>query len=306
MKSFLLKTAGLSLIFLTIIVVLLTIFSSYRKGKGFANYTTESNTLWLSSDKNYDLLFMGVSHARNFSRHKNHLRMEEILNASIANIGQGSAICGANEQLFYLDYFYHKQNKASKIVYILSPTLLFSENLPMASNTFRNEIFEFSFFWRYLNFKSENKNARIMSYLQSNLHPYSLITNPHTEEAMLKKMDSLNLEKVQEGQNIAFNGPELNYKQFNSSIAIINETIELAEQNGSELVLVIPPALFGKWKGHEQLLAFAQFMEEKHSNVQVFDGSETVLNPEFYYDSHHLNTAGIVYFSENYLKPLLD
>ena len=306
MKKFILNITSFILLFTSIVFLLLIISSAYIKSKGFNNYTTESNTLWMGNNDSYDLLFMGISHARNFSRNKNHLRIEKILDSKIANVAQGAGMCGVNEQLFYLDYFYYKGNKASKIMYILSPPLLFSETLPIATNTFKYETFDISFLYRYFSFKGENKNARIMSYLQRKLNPKWLMSSPSTLESKDKKLDSLDLNTVKKGQNMAYTGSDLNFTRFNKTSKKIEETVKLAAKNNSDVIFIIPPALFGKWRGHQETYDFAVSLQNKYPNVKLFDGSEKVLTPQLDFDNHHLNTKGIVFFTEKYLKPLIN
>jgi hypothetical protein len=305
MKKFLIKIILIIISLPLISVMLLMITSTFVKGKGFDNYTTDSNTLFLGDNKNYDILFMGISHARNFSRHKNHLRVETILNSSMVNIAQGDGACGVNEQFYYLDYFYYKGNKVSKIVYILSPPMLFSETLPYASNTFKHEAFEIPFLYRYLSFDSENKKERIMTYLQYKLSPLWVFKKPKTLESKSQKLDSLDKNAVVEGQRVAYRGESLNYQQFDKSAKIVEETIKFSIENNIKVVLVLPPALFGKWKGHEETYDFVKSMKNKYDDILIFDGSETVLNPNLYYDNHHLNSDGVTYFTNKYLKPLL-
>ena len=108
------------------------------------NSQTESNTLIIPENNKFDLLFLGISHARNFSRYGNHEKIEKALDKKIINLGQGSGYCGINEQLFYLDYFYNKNNTTKDIIIVLTPSMLTSEKLPIASNTFDNEIFDLS------------------------------------------------------------------------------------------------------------------------------------------------------------------
>jgi hypothetical protein len=305
MNKFIIKTVLISLSFVLIILIGLMISTEIVKKRHFNNYNTESNTLFLESNNQYEVMFMGISHARNFSRHKNHLKMEAILNSKIVNIGQGSGACGVNEQLFYFNYFLKKGNSTSKIIYVLSPPMLFSETLPIASNTFDNEAFEMQFFIDYLRFKSENKSERIISYLQRKLHPYWLFKQPQTLDNLKSKLDSLDIAAVQEGQDFAYSGKELNTVRFVKATKAVEEVIAISEKNNIEVVLLVPPALFGKWKGHDETLGFAKEMKKKHPNVKVLDGSETVLEPRFYYDNHHLNTAGIVYFTKFFLQPVL-
>lgn len=305
MNKFIIKTVLVSISFVLIILIGLMISSELVKKRHFNNYNTESNTLFLESKKQYDIMFMGISHARNFSRHKNHLKVESILNSSIVNIGQGGGACGVNEQLFYLNYFLKKANTTSKIVFVLSPPMLFSETLPIASNTFDNEIFEMQFLLDYLSFRSENKFERVISYLQSKLHPVWLLKQPHTIDGLETALDSLDMNAVSKGQDAAYSGSNLNMTQLVKSTKVVEKLILISKQEDIEVILLIPPALFGKWRGHEETLGFANEMQKKYTNVKVFDGSETVLEPKYYYDNHHLNTAGIVYFTQLFLKPFL-
>ncbi|WP_442264573.1 hypothetical protein ACSIGC_09410 [Tenacibaculum sp. ZS6-P6] len=306
MKKFIINSLAAFLVFTVIMIVIFHLTSYFVKQREFNNYNTESNTLFLKKNREYDILFMGISHARNFSRHKNHLRVENILNSNIVNIGQGGGICGVNEQLFYLNYFYKLGNKTSKIIYILSPPMLYSSTLPVASNTFDNEAFDFYFLSDYLKFNSKNKEERIISYLQSKLSFKWILKKPeYRADSKSFALDSLNLKNVISGQDLAYSGLKLDTIQFQQSVKHVEMTIKLAKEKGDQIILLIPPALFGKWRGHQETSNFAKKMENMYSNVSFFDGSETVLKPKYYYDSHHLNTEGVIYFTRKYLKVLL-
>ncbi|MEM6377908.1 MAG: hypothetical protein AAF705_06830, partial [Bacteroidota bacterium] len=269
----------------------------------FANYNTESNLLNLKAYQNYDLLIMGISHARNFSRHKNHQRIEQILNKRIINLGQGNGVCGVNEQLFYLDYFYHKENKSQKLVYFISPPLFFSGALALSTNTFDHEPFEWDFFRRYRNFPAEQHQERMVSYLQSKYNPRWLLNKPFSLDRMDEQMMGIDSVVVKAGFRQAY-GAALNMERFAQSTKQFKATIELALAHQTEVILVIPPALFGKWDGHQEVAAFAQELA-KSEMVSYYDFSEAVLEPQYYYDHHHLNTDGVVFFTEEYLKPVV-
>ena len=167
MKKFITRIVFFLTVFFTFIIFLAKTTSIIVKNRQFENYETESNLLIYKNSSSYNFMFMGISHARNFSRHKNHLRVENILDKSFINIGQGNGACSVNEQLYYLEYFYKKNNSVNTIVYILSPPILFSETLPQAANTFDREAFEFDFLFNYLTFKTENKYERLWSYIRT-------------------------------------------------------------------------------------------------------------------------------------------
>lgn len=301
MKRFLGLTLLYIFLLIGLLVLILKITSNIVKNRQFKNYETESNLLAMNHNEEYDILFMGISHARNFSRHKNHLRVEDLLDKKIINIGQGGGRCGINEQLFYLDYFYNAGNKASTVVYIISPPLFFSETLSVASNTFDNEPFNLKFFTNYLFFRTENKKERLTSYLQTKLEQPWLSYLPSSKDAQTEKLDSVDFEAIAAGQKMVYQD-SIAWNRFNKSVERVEETIRLAIKNKSKVILAIPPALFGKWKGHSSVEEFAKQMQ-KLEGVEYYDFSESVLIPAYYYDHHHLNTNGVVYFTEHFLQP---
>ncbi len=303
MKRFIIKTGGYLLLLLAILIIWLLAISAFVDRQTFGNHETDSNLLVLQEGQQYDLLFMGISHARNFSRHHNHQRVEQILGQKILNIGQGNGACGVNEQLFNLDYFYHKKNETNTLVYFISPPLFFSESLALASNTFDQEPFRMDFLQRYWNFPSENHWERVVSYLQSKFSPHWLSHRPFSLEIMAEQMDQIDPKVVAEGQQLAY-GTGLNMQRFEKSKVGLKETVALALDQHTKVVFIIPPALFGQWPGHEQVVQFATEMRDLGA-IEFYDFSEVILEPKYYYDHHHLNTAGIVLFTDKYLKPIL-
>jgi hypothetical protein len=285
------------------VFLLAKITSIIVKNRHFKNYETESNLLVINKNKSYDILIAGISHARNFSRHKNQLRVEKILNKSTINIGQGGGICGAEEQYFYLDYFYHKKNKTKKVLYVLSTPILFSQSLPMASNTFNYETFEFDFFYRYLFVKTQNKGQRLFYYVKSKFDKKWFKLKPAKADFKSDSLLKVDTVEVKNGQKKAFMS-EKDSPIFRENCLAVENTIKLAQANNSELIFIIPPAVFGKWIGHEETMAFANEMTKKYG-VKVYDFSETMLDPKYYYDHHHLNSKGVSFFTEKYLKPIL-
>ncbi|MBN2281887.1 MAG: hypothetical protein JXQ65_14990 [Candidatus Marinimicrobia bacterium] len=304
MKKLIIKILFYFLLLFTIIIISIGISSHIVKKRHFKNFETESNLLVMQKNHQYDMLIMGISHARNFTRYHNHEIIEKILDQDILNIGRGKGKCGSREQLFYLDYFYHENNHARQLVYVISPPLFFSDALPVASNTFDKEPFELDFIIRYLHFKSENKFQRIVSYLQTKLRPSWFIHHPSSQKSMDIKLDKIDPVAVEKGQNYAYDSPTLKMENFDFNAATIEETIDLALSQKSEVFLIITPALFGKWRGHEFVDEFGKKMALK-DGVQYYDFSESILEPEYYFDHHHLNTAGVIFFTEHYLKPVL-
>lgn len=302
-KKFVFRILSVCICFVGLLVIVLLETSRYVDSKKFKNSQTESNTLVIKSDRRYDIMFMGISHARNFSRYGNHEIVERILNRKIVNIGQGGGLCSINEQLFYLDYFFSKGNKVNTVALILTPPMLTSEKLPIASNTFDLEVFDLKFFYRYLFFDSENKYQRIIEYCQSKLKSKWISLKPDFTIGKADSLVSIDKTVVEKGILLA-RRQNINIERFNKSCFHVEKIIEVAEHNNSKIVMIIPPALFGKWPEHNKVIDFANMMKEKHG-VKFYDFSESVLEPKYYYDHHHLNTKGIEYFTKNYLNKIL-
>jgi len=301
-KKFVFRFLFIFLCFWGILTVILLITSKYVNDKNFKNSQTESNTLIIKSNRKYDLIFIGISHARTFSRWGNHEIVEKILNKKIINIGQGSGICGINEQLFYLQYFYSKGNKVDTIALVLTPPMLTSEELAIASNTFNLEVFDLNFLYQYLMFDSENKCQRIMEYSQSKLRSKWIDLIP---DHKIGKTDSLiKIDRINVDRILLARQKNIDIERFKKSCYQVEKIIKLAERNNSKVVLMIPSALFGKWPGHNQTSDFAKKMKIKYK-INFYDFSESVFKPEYYSDHHHLNTKGIKYFTNIYLKPVI-
>ncbi|ESU25954.1 hypothetical protein FLJC2902T_29650 [Flavobacterium limnosediminis JC2902] len=302
-KKFVIRTLIVGVIFFGILIVVLLATSQYVERKGFRNSQTESNTLVIESNREYDLMFMGISHARNFSRHGNHEVVESILNKKIINIGQGGGACGINEQLFYLDYFYSKGNKVDTVFFILTPPMLTSEKLPFSSNTFDSELFDLKFFCQYLSFDSENKYERIVQYMQSKLKSKWVNSEPNHTIGKKDSLVEVDMEAVRKGMQLV-HGRNINVERFTKSCIGVEKIIKTAKKHNSFIVMIIPPALFGKWPEHNLVVNFAQKLKKKQG-VDFYDFSESVLIPKYYYDHHHMNTKGVEYFTAVFLKPLL-
>lgn len=304
MKKFLLRLLIFLVLTSSILILILETCSYVVKRKGFKNHETDSNTLVMKEGEHFNWIISGVSHARALSRDKNHLQVESILQRSVINIAQGRRTCGLNEQFFYLKYFISRQNTVDKLVYLLSPHTLFSEVLPIASNTFEKEEFDTYFFLQYLFFPSENKYQRIMNYVQSKPRMSWIKLAPFSHESMALTVTDLDSKRVQAGlKNVYTHG--LNPARYQKSCELLEKEIQFCEDNQIEVNFVIPPSLFGKWPGHELVLAFINQMDKKY-DINFYDFSESIQEPKYFYDYHHLNTEGVIYFSKHCLSQLLD
>lgn len=303
MKRYLINTLAYTLALFSLILAWAVISSHIVYDRNFHNWEVEGNLLVMKSNRHYDLLIMGISHARNFSRHKNHLRMEKMLDQKIINLAIGEGRCGAVDQHFFLKYFYNKGNSTDKILYVLSPTLLNKGFINKASNTFELEPFRVDFFLQYLNYSADNKYQRLFYYVKSKFSCKWLKLKPYSRNSMKKALVAIDSNQIREGLKLLLVDGE-RIDEFHRNCIKVEETINMSIANHSEIIFIIPPALFGKWEGHFETIAFLKEMNEKYGTA-YYDFSESVLEPKYYYDHHHLNSAGIDYFVENYLKNIV-
>ncbi|CAN5362075.1 hypothetical protein BH09BAC1_BH09BAC1_25890 [soil metagenome] len=299
MKRFLLKTVLIVTLFFSLLLSGLVGVSVFVERNHFENQHTEGNLLVIKANHHYDLAFLGISHARMFSRYGNHPKVEAILGKGLLNLGRGGGSCGVNEQLFYLQYAYSQGVKIDTLVYVVSPVLMYAGFLNRATDTFNSEPFNFGFLWQYINFPAENKQVRIWSYMRSKFGPHWVRTVPDTKEAMTDTLTDLDTLVVQQGFKDSYKDG-FNDTIFQYNAKQMEATIALAEQYNTAVVFIFPPALFGQWPAHAETLAYFQRLGKP-----CFDFSEVIKEPRLYYDNHHLNTKGVVLFTDSFLRPVL-
>lgn len=304
MKKFIIKIlVFLAIIFVLLFAIIITT-SQIVKSRNFNNSQTESNLLVLKPNTHYDIIFLGNSHARNFARHNNHQRVEKILNKKILNLGKIGGSCGNNEYLFYLKYCYSKNITADTIIQNIFSQMLFAKFNNVASNTFEDEPLSFKFLIQYINYPyAQNKWQRIFYYLRSKISIQWITMKPFSTDAKTDYLKAIDNEVIQKGFKKTF-ADGFDRSNFNRSCTITEELIKTAQDNGSTIIFITTPTLFGDWPHQQDVVDFMQKMN-KNYNIKYFDFAGCMTNPAYFYDHHHLNTKGVVYFTEKFLKPAL-
>ena len=265
--------------------------SSFVKTKGFKNGNTESNLLVLGEKKNFDFLLLGNSHARNFSRHQQHQHLEKSLGGSVLNLGQGRGICGINDQYFYLKYLLTEGYTFKKVIHVVSPPYLFDDLRNQVTTTFFEEPFCLKFLYEYLKHPAPNKTSRLVHYIKTKWKPSWLKLSPNNSAEKLEALDSIDLEAVQRGFKIAHpNG--LDEQAFIENKKLLEKSIQLAFSKGISTYLVQTPTLFEAWPGQDIFNKYCNSLASD-LNTPYIDLGNAIDEPQFFYDHHHLNTAGI-------------
>ncbi len=302
MGKFLCKSA---LFFLVVGVIMLMIISYYSNRVDryhFYNWETESNLLHLKSNQHYDMLIMGISHARNLSRHRNHLKTERILNKKVVNIGRGLGKAGASIQLLYLRQFYAMNNKADIVLYVMTPPMMFSDR-DKQSTAFNDEPFKPGFLMRLFMSKVPDKWNKTFYYLESKTKKEWLNILPYSEEIMDRQLNKIDTLAINEGLKAAY-PIGLDQHMFEKNAITVTHTVKLCKRKNARIIFVITPTLFGSWPGHQQVIQFLARLN-KEFGVVIYDFSSAFSDPSLFYDHHHLNSKGVEIFLEDCLKPLL-
>ncbi len=305
MKKFILKLFVFFFILGVLLFGIIIISSWWIKRYDFKNWETESNLLVMKPNTHYDLLFMGNSHARNFSRHKNHLRVEEILNKKILNLGRSAGLCGIREYPFYLQYAYSMNISADTVIINIFSQMLYSDYQNKITISFSDEPFDLKFFLTYLKYPyAEKKYQRLINYIFSKLKYNWLLTRPKSIDYKKDSLTKIDTAAIRQGLKIAFaNG--FDTVIFKNNAKVLEELIKIAQSHGSTVIFITTPTLFGNWPRQEDVVKLMKYFRKKYG-VKYYNFAEVMKNPYWFYDHHHLNSKGISIFTEKYLKPALE
>lgn len=294
----------------TIIVLLGAKYLSIRvEVRDFANSKTESNLLVYRANTNYDIGITGISHARNFSRYGNHEKVEKVLGKKLLNLGKGSGTCGVRDQYFYLKYIYEQNISIDTVVHVISPPYLFGRQLDIDASTFMDEPFRFDFMYEYMVSSSENKWEKLFHYVRSKYQKSWIEYKPFSIDGRFDSLQGIDTHSIEEGMKLAFEAEELKGKDeeqiFHGNIEFLRKILELVEKNKGKSIFLITPTLFGDWPNTDRMLEACEVLETEFG-LKTYNFSSVIKQPEMFYDHHHLNTKGVVYFTENFLKPIFE
>jgi len=87
MKKLIIRVIKFNVLLACTVFTLICLTTVFVKRNDFKNWQTESNLLIMPGDETHDLMFLGTSHARQFSRHNNHTKVSELLNTEFINLG---------------------------------------------------------------------------------------------------------------------------------------------------------------------------------------------------------------------------
>jgi len=276
------------------------------ESKEYHNFDVEDNVIITPKNEHFNFVMLGLSHARNFSRHSNHQRVEEILDKKFINYGKGGGKGNIANQHVYLKYFLSRGNTTDHIVYVLSMPMFFAERLDENAFTYQYEKLEPLFFYQVLTGPDINKGEKLYTYVRSKFDKqWSEKYGPWSEKKRETTLEKFDTTQIIDGFKRAYvNG--LEFDTFEKNKELMRKTVELAKKNNIDITFIVTPSTFGEWPGHEHVMYFMGELKEEYG-TQIFDFSRVYLHQnEYFYDHHHLNSDGVVKFTREYLKPMLN
>ncbi len=305
MKYFILKILFFFILFLAIVFGVTYYKSlSVLKGKNFQNHNSEECLVITPKNQHFDYLLLGISHARNFSRHNNHKRFEDLLDISMLNYGKGGGNGNIASQHNYLRYFISKGNTTDKILYVLTMPMFFSNRMDSNAFEYEKEIFNLKFLYIILTGPGINKGQKVYNYLRYKYNKRWKKYGHWSAKSKDKTLSEIDSVYITQGLQLAYpNG--LDTDVFERNKRYIMKTSQLAQKNGIEISFLITPTVFGKWPGHDEVMLFMSEVERLYG-FKTYDFSEVYLGRlDYFYDHHHMNTPGVINFTKEHLLPLV-
>lgn len=291
-------------------LILLLFFGGFFGVTLLANWVTarheykinevESNLYFIDEDEQFDMVITGISHARNFSRQTNHATTESILNKKVLNLGRGGGLCGLHGQQLYLDFFFEKGNTTEEVLFIATPPLLYGTYLDRNEAGYWDEAIRIDFSWFILKNGNSDKRWQLYQSFIRKAKPSWLSFKKYSNEPNTNQLEKIDSIKIEEGMKLAY--PEgMTPEMLDENLFYFKKIVKTCQQNNANLKVIIPPAVFGKWQGHESVLKELEQLR-KVDNFEIIDFSEAILEKEYYYDHHHLNSSGVKLFWGKYIS----
>jgi len=300
MKKFLIKNIYFASILLVPLTSLLTIPSYYLFTTDYERGYYYSNLLYIQNNNNYDITFLGSSHAKMFEICDSWQLTENILNAKYINIADlGGGVL--NQQIF-LNYFYSLGNKSHTVIYFIDPFMITSDYYDYVG-ALNKEPFKLDFLLTMI--KSDVDNRIVLPYLKTKMqltHQWLQIFKCERRNEGLTMIDSLGIaRRAYELSRTDVIDNNMLIKQT----TVINTTINLIEKNNSNLIFIIPPTLIENELGYDELIAFLEKIK-KEKGINYYDYHTSIRDIRYFLDYDHLNQIGQKYFLKNHLTNVVN
>ncbi|MBI3985226.1 MAG: hypothetical protein HY344_04830 [Candidatus Levybacteria bacterium] len=268
------------------------------------NWETESNLPVIGINEQYDFVLLGSSHARTLSRSNNHLRVEKILGKKFLNLSQGGDKTGAVlDQQTYLNYFYQRGNSAKMLVYFVDPYIFFNKSLDYNADPYLNEPFRLDFLSRLLIDRPKNPQA-LEKYIKKIFETRTIAHYPVFEKPLESTIvASISAVDAKNRFNTLYKS-SYNKNYFNNVLTALIQTLNIGNKHNAKIIMIVPPTLLPENENDHYAYESLNY-ESKRMGFEYYNYSKAIREKNLYYNIDHLNTEGVIFFTETLLKPIL-
>lgn len=263
------------------------------------NWDSDPDIFIIPENKSYDAIFMGTSHGEIFTRFDNQKKVEEIIEKRFFNISQPNA--GPVMEKLYLKYFLENKNTAKTIVYFIDPHVFYSDK--------ENENYHLLSYGKFdLNFlKSSFENDVSYKTSFNSLITYLslkwFIKEPRKSENDMRVWKKSKIDEENRIKQLYPDGSD--DKLFQRYKKTLEEITFIAKENNMKIIFILPATQIEKQPGKDKLLEMLK-TQSKNEKIEYCDLSNSVEDINLFSDVDHLNTKGVLFFSEKYLLPILN
>ena len=300
-RRFIIKASVFVLINILLIWLSFNILHYYETINPYDNWNTESDGLIVPQKKYFNLLLLGSSHARIFARDENLRRVDSILDKSSLDIAKGGGGGGIVSNLIMLKYFYSQRNRTAQIIYFIDAWPFFSRKWNEDNYFLTNEPIRYQLFKECLHYHISRDV--LLNYFKSKYTIDWLEQKPETREINNDVLKDVSREAIQKRLASLYIEP-FDEQIFNHYAALLEEVVKLAQSHHSKITFIFPATLLDDNRGKEKVVKLLSDFKAKYG-VDFYDYSNAIQDPKLYYDHDHLNTKGVLYFTDKYLKPIV-
>ena len=286
-------------IFLNLLIAFLLLYAADARFQYQAG-TSEAMLPAMGQNRRFSFIIMGASHARVFSASGNGQRVSKIVNAPWLNFSKTAA--GLIPEKIYLAQFYQAGNTADQIIYFLDPFVFYAPEWNEQALFLEDEPLRPSMF--VTAWQEGASSETLVNYVRSKFTPYWLLLRQPASSAedrhTLKERDTEAVRK-----RLAVLYPQgASGQMFSRYQQVFESSIALVASRGAKISIIMPPTLLGTAPGHDAAIALLKELKKRYT-ITYYDFSSAIQDPRLFTDHDHLNSAGVEFFTENALKPLL-
>lgn len=262
---------------------------------------SESVLLTIPEDTHYDVLIVGPSHAQEFSWSGNHERVEEILGADVANLSSEGT--GPVPVDIFWKIWRERGNTADTVLYVAHPFAFYSSRFNEDNRFTGKEPIDPTMLSEMIDrgFGTDN----VMFYFQSKFNPVWVVGKPRADNGELEVGSEPIEPDLLEAAVGRLYPDGTDNDAFEKYAAVFDETVREMRDAGMRVVIMIPPTLMGEPDGLEAAAEHFEGLARSDDGITFLDLTGVIEDHSEFLDLSHLNTAGVVHLTREYLEPAL-